>query len=147
MLPLERPNVSAEYGDTKNNAASKMDTPSVTVCRIMAGVLQQKEFRFGIITKAVGGLTAEKMRLPCLSNMCSTLCTLLQVWAFFSSKRGAKGSKMQVSCCKSLCLVRHKKYDSRLREWTADTGLEVMITHYGTKSFRKNVGYMNSETY
>jgi len=33
-----------------------MDTPSVTVRRIMADALQQKEVRFGIIKKAVIGL-------------------------------------------------------------------------------------------
>lgn len=64
-----------------------MVTPSVTVCSIMAGALHQKQARFRIIKKAVGGLTVEKMRLLCLSHMCSTLCALLQVWAFFSSKQ------------------------------------------------------------
>jgi len=135
--------VGAEHGATKNNAATKMATPSISVCSVTAGDLQQKQARFGIITEAVAGLTVEKMRLPCLSNMCSTLCTLPQVWTFFSSKRGNKGIKMQGSCCKSLCSVRHQKYDGRLTEYTADSGLEVMITNCGARSFGKNVGYTN----
>jgi hypothetical protein len=46
-----------------------------------------------------------------------------------------------------LCSVRHYIYDGRLREPTADSGLEVMIPHCGAESFGKNVCYANLETY
>jgi len=49
--------MSAEHGATKNNAETKLVTPSITVRSVTAGALQQKQTRFGIITKAVGGLT------------------------------------------------------------------------------------------